>query len=160
MKAWRRFVSWMRALLRRSRMEREMAAELRFHIEAYAGDLIRSGVPRSEAMRRARMEFGGIEQAKDTLGPGHRGKRLAVHLRDGLDRTEEQPGQKEKTQQIANIHVNAGIKHAPTAYDEQRVALGVADELRDVPGVTTRMMVALGENGASGSSPSTRASAR
>src|SRR5438132_346895 len=33
------------------------------------------------------------------------------------------------------------------AYDEQRVALGVADELRDVPGVTTRMMVALGENG-------------
>ncbi len=32
-------------------------------------------------------------------------------------------------------------------YDEQRRALGVADELRDVPGVTTSMMVALGENG-------------
>jgi len=33
------------------------------------------------------------------------------------------------------------------SYDEQRRALGVADELRDVPGVTTSMMVALGENG-------------
>ena len=40
-------------------------AELRFHIEAYAGDLMRSGLPRSQAMRRARVEFGGIEQAKE-----------------------------------------------------------------------------------------------
>ncbi len=30
--------------------------------------------------------------------------------------------------------------------DEQRKKLGVADELRDIPGITTRMMVALGEN--------------
>jgi putative ABC transport system permease protein len=42
-----------------------MDAELRFHIEVYAEDLIRSGVPRSEAMRRARLEFGGIERAKE-----------------------------------------------------------------------------------------------
>jgi len=32
-------------------------------------------------------------------------------------------------------------------YDEKRRALGVADELRDVPGVTTKMLVAFGENG-------------
>jgi transcription termination/antitermination protein NusA len=31
--------------------------------------------------------------------------------------------------------------------DGKRKELGVADELRDVPGITTRMMVALGENG-------------
>jgi N utilization substance protein A len=31
--------------------------------------------------------------------------------------------------------------------DAKRVELGVADELRDVPGVTTKMLVALGENG-------------
>jgi putative ABC transport system permease protein len=60
-----RFRSWLRVLVRRSRMESEMDAELRFHIEVYAEDLIRSGVPRSEAIRRARIEFGGIERAKE-----------------------------------------------------------------------------------------------
>jgi len=46
-------------------MEREMDAELRFHIEAFAEDLVRSGVPREEALRRARIEFGGVERAKE-----------------------------------------------------------------------------------------------
>jgi predicted permease len=46
-------------------MENEMDAELRFHIEAFAEDLVRSGVPRAEAMRRARIEFGGIERVKE-----------------------------------------------------------------------------------------------
>jgi hypothetical protein len=55
----------MRALLGRERMESEMDAELRFHIEARAEDLVRSGLPREEAMRRAQMEFGGVERAKE-----------------------------------------------------------------------------------------------
>jgi predicted permease len=46
-------------------MESEMDAELRFHMEAYAEDLVRGGVPRPEALRRARLEFGGIENAKE-----------------------------------------------------------------------------------------------
>jgi predicted permease len=46
-------------------MESEMDAELRFHMEAYGEDLMRSGVPRQEALRRARLEFGGIERAKE-----------------------------------------------------------------------------------------------
>jgi len=46
-------------------MESEMDAELTFHMDAYANDLVRSGVPREEAMRRARLEFGGIERAKE-----------------------------------------------------------------------------------------------
>jgi putative ABC transport system permease protein len=65
MTLWSRLRSWVQAILRRSRTESEMDAELRFHIEVYAEDLIRSGVPRSEAMRRARLEFGGIERAKE-----------------------------------------------------------------------------------------------
>jgi putative ABC transport system permease protein len=65
MTLWSRIRSSAQAMLRRSRMESEMDAELRFHIEVYAEDLIRSGVPRSEAMRRARIEFGEIEQAKE-----------------------------------------------------------------------------------------------
>ena len=42
-----------------------MDAELRFHVEACVEDLVRSGVPREEALRRARIEFGGIERAKE-----------------------------------------------------------------------------------------------
>jgi predicted permease len=62
---WTRLRSWLHAMLHRSRIEREMDAELRFHIEAYAQDLIRSGVPNEEAQRRARVEFGGVERAKE-----------------------------------------------------------------------------------------------
>ncbi|HKW32266.1 MAG TPA: ABC transporter permease [Candidatus Acidoferrum sp.] len=57
--------SWMRAVTQGSRMESEMDAELRFHIEAYTEDFVRAGVPREEALRRARIEFGGIERAKE-----------------------------------------------------------------------------------------------
>src|SRR5215831_3285151 len=62
---WSRIRLWLRAVVGRSRMESEMDAELRFHIEAFAEDLVRKGVPRVEAMRRARIEFGGVERAKE-----------------------------------------------------------------------------------------------
>lgn len=65
MTLWSRMRSWLQATLRRSRMESEMDAELCFHVEAYAEDLTRGGVPRQEAMRRARLEFGGVERAKE-----------------------------------------------------------------------------------------------
>ncbi len=42
-----------------------MDVELRFHIEEYADDLIRAGIPREEALRRARLQFGGIEKKKE-----------------------------------------------------------------------------------------------
>ncbi len=42
-----------------------MDAELRSHIENYADDLIRTGIPREEALRRARLEFGGVERVKE-----------------------------------------------------------------------------------------------
>ena len=42
-----------------------MDAELRFHIEAFAEDLVRSGVSHEEALRRGRIEFGGVERAKE-----------------------------------------------------------------------------------------------
>jgi predicted permease len=65
MRSWSRVQSWVRAVAGRARMESEMDAELRFHIEAFAEDLVRNGVPREEALRRARIEFGGIERAKE-----------------------------------------------------------------------------------------------
>ena len=76
---WSRLRSWLRALLRRSRMESEMDAELRFHMEAFAEDLVSSGVAREEAMRHSRLEFGGVERAKEECREAR-----GAHLIDGL----------------------------------------------------------------------------
>jgi predicted permease len=65
MTLWSRIRSSVRTILHRSGTEREMDVELRFHLEAYTEDLIRNGVPREEAQRRARLEFGGMEKAKE-----------------------------------------------------------------------------------------------
>ena len=65
MRAGARFRSWLRATLHRSRMEREMESELRFHIERYTEDLVRSGVSMEEARRRAGAEFGAMEARKE-----------------------------------------------------------------------------------------------
>jgi len=62
---WNQLRSWIQTTLHRSRMESEMDAELRFHMEAFAEDLVRNGMPRAEAMRRARIEFGGVERVKE-----------------------------------------------------------------------------------------------
>ena len=52
-------------LLRRERLDRSVEEELRFHIAERAADLERSGVPAGEAERRAKIEFGGIENYKE-----------------------------------------------------------------------------------------------
>jgi putative ABC transport system permease protein len=65
MTSWSRIRSWARATIRRSEMETEMDAELRFHMEAYATDLERNGVSREEATRLSRLEFGGVERTKE-----------------------------------------------------------------------------------------------
>jgi predicted permease len=59
------FRSGLNAIFRRSRWEREMNEELKFHIENRAEELERSGTPHAEALRRARVEFGGMESYKE-----------------------------------------------------------------------------------------------
>src|SRR5947209_3990515 len=61
----RRFRSWLRVLASRSDFETGMRDELRFHIEQYTGELIRSGLSPEEAIRRARIEFGGFNTIQD-----------------------------------------------------------------------------------------------
>jgi putative ABC transport system permease protein len=38
-----------------------------FHLQSYAADLVRKGLSQQEAMRQARIEFGGIESHKDAM---------------------------------------------------------------------------------------------
>lgn len=52
-------------LLRRRQFENGMAEEMRFHIDQYTADLVRSGVPADEAARRARREFGPLDNLKE-----------------------------------------------------------------------------------------------
>jgi predicted permease len=60
-----RVQSWLRAGLRRSRLEDQMDSEMRFHIARYVEDLEREGVAADEARRRALAEFGSVEARKD-----------------------------------------------------------------------------------------------
>jgi predicted permease len=60
-----RLSSFCKAVTGRGRLESDMDAEMRFHLDAFTNDLIRSGVPVDEARRRARMEFGSSERAKE-----------------------------------------------------------------------------------------------
>jgi predicted permease len=55
----------LRALLRREAMEAEMDQELRSHFEKNVEKLLAAGLPREEAMRRVRLEFGGHEQLQE-----------------------------------------------------------------------------------------------
>jgi predicted permease len=44
-----------------------MEEEIRFHLETRAADLMREGAEPHDAMRRARLEFGGVESHKDAM---------------------------------------------------------------------------------------------
>ena len=61
----RRLRSVLRVLKSRRAFEQGMTDELRFHIEQYADDLVRSGVSPQEAARRARMECGGLPSVQE-----------------------------------------------------------------------------------------------
>jgi len=54
-----------RALFRRDAVEVELDDELRFHFEKQVEKYVASGLPRAEAARRARLEFGGTDAVKE-----------------------------------------------------------------------------------------------
>jgi predicted permease len=64
---WSRLKSWIRSVSRGKRLEADMEAEIRFHLEARAADLVREGLGPDEAMRQARLEFGTVAAHKDAM---------------------------------------------------------------------------------------------
>jgi predicted permease len=55
----------LRALVRRRVVERELDEELQFHFERQVEKYLQRGLDRPEAVRRARLSFGGTEQLKE-----------------------------------------------------------------------------------------------
>jgi predicted permease len=90
-----RFRSWLRATVRRSRMEREMDDELRFHLESRSAELVRQGLSPAEAQRRTRVEFGGVDGTKEACREARGAGWLESLTRDlsfGLRMLRKNPG--------------------------------------------------------------------
>ncbi len=62
---WSDLLLRLRSLFHRKKVEAELDDELRFHFENQVSKLVQSGLTPAEAQRRARLEFGGMEQLKE-----------------------------------------------------------------------------------------------
>jgi predicted permease len=69
----------LRAVLRRDALERELDEELRWHLEREAEKLRRNGVASDEAVRQARLSFGGVDRIKEDARDA-RGTMLMEHV--------------------------------------------------------------------------------
>ena len=57
--------TWWRAMTRGPEVDAQVDEELRFHIDSYAEDLMRGGMPREEAIRRGKAELGSLAAGKE-----------------------------------------------------------------------------------------------
>lgn len=58
-------MNWWQRLVLSRRLERELDAELRHHLDCLVDEYVHSGLSREEARRRAQAEFGGLDQVKE-----------------------------------------------------------------------------------------------
>ncbi|MBZ5499921.1 MAG: ABC transporter permease [Acidobacteriia bacterium] len=74
--------SFFHALRKRNQLERETQAELQFHLEACAEDLMkRRGLSRAAALRQARIAFGSVDKCRENVREAR-----GLHLCDELVR--------------------------------------------------------------------------
>jgi predicted permease len=77
----KRIRSMFRAFSTRREFNSNMSEEMRDHIQRYADDLVRRGIPREEAARLACVEFGSVSAAKEDCREARE-----LHLFDELQR--------------------------------------------------------------------------
>jgi putative ABC transport system permease protein len=85
---------WYQRLFRRARTERQLDAELQFHLEQQIADYVATGMTPEEAQRRARLEFGGLDQVKEEcrdIGAARLIESLIQDLRYGLRQLRRNP---------------------------------------------------------------------
>ncbi len=86
---------WYQRLFQRARTEGQLDAELRFHLERQIADYVASGIAPEEARRRARLEFGGLDQVKEEcrdVGAARFVETVIQDLRYGLRQLRGNPG--------------------------------------------------------------------
>ncbi len=88
-------MSWLARLFRRNRLEHQLDAELRDHFDRLVADGLAEGLSEDEARRRARLEFGGLDQIKEICRDA-RGTRwleeIAQDVRYGWRGLQRNPG--------------------------------------------------------------------
>jgi macrolide transport system ATP-binding/permease protein len=86
---------WYQRLFRRTRTERQLDAELRFHLEQQIDAHVAAGMSPDEARRRARLEFGGLDQMKEEcrdVGAARFVETLIQDARYGVRQLRRNPG--------------------------------------------------------------------
>lgn len=86
---------WYQRLFLRARTERQINSELQFHLERQIADYVAEGMAPEEACRRARLEFGGLDQVKEEcrdVGAARLVEILIQDLRFGLRQVRRNPG--------------------------------------------------------------------
>ena len=73
---------WYSRLFRKGRAERQLDAELRFHLDQQIADYVAAGMSPEEAHRRARLEFGGFDQVKEECREASRANVIETLIQD------------------------------------------------------------------------------
>ena len=85
----------LRSLLRRAQADQELDDELRDHVEQRTEEFVAQGMTQEEALRRARLDLGGIEQTKENCRDARRVNWIQDFMQDlryGVRMLRKSPG--------------------------------------------------------------------